>query len=282
MQVLGQIAAWLSAIANVIGKALLGPIAVVPGWLSATVVAALTGILLLLVFKYTSNQRAIKRVRNSINANMLALRLFKESTAVTLKAQGRILWGALRLFVLALVPMAIMTLPVMLVLGQLSLWYQHRPLRVGEDAVLSIKVDPAQVSDTTVVSLDPTNAVEVVAGPARVASKGEWAWNLKAKSPGEHRLRIKIGNESFEKLIAVNDGDELMRTSTLRPSWNWLDILLYPMEPPFPPGSQAQSISIDYPSRTSWTHGTDSWVIYWFVVSMISAICFLKVFKVSV
>ena len=64
-----------------------------PGWLSATIVAGVTGVLLLLVFKFTSNQAKIGRVRNEINANLLALKLFKDSTRVSLRAQGRILRG---------------------------------------------------------------------------------------------------------------------------------------------------------------------------------------------
>ncbi len=115
---------WLNGGANALGRGLLAPLGVLPGWLSATAVAALTGVLLLVVFKYTSNQRAIKRVRNDIDANLLALKLFKENAVVTLRAQNRLLAGAGRLFVLALVPMAVMALPVTLILGQLSLWYQ--------------------------------------------------------------------------------------------------------------------------------------------------------------
>ena len=59
-----------------------------PGWVSATVVATVTGVLLLAVFKYTSDQGAIKRVRNDINANLLALKLFKDSTRVSLRRRG--------------------------------------------------------------------------------------------------------------------------------------------------------------------------------------------------
>ena len=44
------------------------------------------------VFKYTSNQRAIKRARDDIKAHLLALKLFKENTRVIFRAQGRILW----------------------------------------------------------------------------------------------------------------------------------------------------------------------------------------------
>ena len=62
MDVLTRMVVWLNALANGLGGLLLAPIAVLPGWLSATVVAAVTGVLLLVVFKYTSNQRGIKRV----------------------------------------------------------------------------------------------------------------------------------------------------------------------------------------------------------------------------
>ncbi len=89
--VLAQTAARLSAGANALGRFLLAPVGVVPGWLSATVVASVTGVLLLAVFKYTSAQDAIRRVRNDINANLLALKLFKDSAMVSLLAQGRIL-----------------------------------------------------------------------------------------------------------------------------------------------------------------------------------------------
>ncbi len=136
-----QAIVWLNAAANLLGRILLAPIGVLPGWLSATIVAAVTGVLLLLVFKYTSNQRAIKRVRDDINANLLALKLFKDSAAVTLRAQGRMIAGGLQLMVLALVPMLVMAVPVLLLLGQLSLWYQSRPLRVGEDAVIRLKLN---------------------------------------------------------------------------------------------------------------------------------------------
>ncbi len=64
---------------------------VCPGWLSATLIAAVTGLFMLVIFKYTSNQRAVKQVRNQIKANVLALSLFKDSVPVSMRAQGRIL-----------------------------------------------------------------------------------------------------------------------------------------------------------------------------------------------
>src|SRR4029077_13392403 len=129
-----QLVVWLNAAANACASVLLAPLALLPGWLSATLVAAVTGVLMFIILNHTSNQRAIKRARATIKANLLALSLFKDSASVSLRSQGRILLGAAALLVLAIVPMLVMLVPMCLVLGQLALWYQTRPLRVGEEA----------------------------------------------------------------------------------------------------------------------------------------------------
>ncbi|HJT33588.1 MAG TPA: hypothetical protein VJ783_16200 [Pirellulales bacterium] len=273
-----QLVVWLNALANAVGGLLLAPLGVLPGWLSATFVAIITGVGLLIVFKYTSNQRAIKRVKDDIKANLLALKLFKENPAVTLGAQGRIMAAALRLMVLAIVPMLVMVVPVLLMLGQLSLWYQGRPLRVGEAALVTMTLneDAVPLPD---VQLKPTDAFAVAIGPVRVPSKREVCWSIEARQPGEHRLMLQVGGQTAEKQFAV--GDRLMRISALRPGWSWSDALMYPAERPFAADSSIRSIAIDYPTRSSWTSGADSWVVYWFAVSMVAGFAFRGLFNVN-
>ena len=121
-----------------------------PGWLSNTIVAAVLGVVMLVVFKYTSQQQAIRRVRDDIKAHLLALKLFPDSLAVTFRCQGRILRGAVALLLLAIVPMLVMIVPMSLLLGQMSLWYQSRPLRAGEEAVVTMRLagDPRRLGRT--------------------------------------------------------------------------------------------------------------------------------------
>jgi hypothetical protein len=331
MDALAQIVAWLNVPANALGRFLLAPIAVLPGWLSATIVSAATGLLLLVVFKYTSNQRAIGRVRDDIKAHLLALKLFRDSTSVTFRAQGRILLGAFRLMVLAIVPMLVMVVPVCLLLGQLALWYQSRPLKIGEEAVVTVKLrdqpggrypngvaaaqaailqptlrggrdglaipgtrrpelgggrDGPAVPGTRAgaawpdVRLEPTSAVEVTVGPVRVLSKREICWNLKARENGYHRAVFLVDQQASDKELAIGDG--FMRLAAKRPGWSWSEVLLHPGERPFRPDAAVESIEIDYPHRASWTSGTDWWVAYWFVMSMVAALCFRPWMKVSI
>ena len=279
MDFLAQVVVWLNAIANFLGSWLLAPLGMLPGWLSATLVSAATGVVLLVVFKYTSNQRGIKRVKDDIKANLLALKLFKDSAPVALRAQGGILLSAFRLAFYSVVPMLVMMVPVLLILGQLSLWYQSRPLQVGEDAVLTLKLNRHSDSSLPNVRLEPTDAIEPLIGPVQVRSRREVCWSIQARTSGYHRLVFHVGEQTGEKEVAIGDG--FMRVSTLRPGRYWTEVLLHPSEKPFGPDSPIQSIAMDFPPRSSLTSGTDWWVVYWFVVSMVAGLCFRRLLNVN-
>lgn len=278
MSAVTQVIVWLNVAANALGW-LLTPIAWVPGWLSATLISAVTGVLLLAVFKYTSAQKAIKRVRAGIDANLLTLKLFKDSVTVALKAQAGLFAGAVRLFLLGLVPLAVMTVPVALFLGQLSLWYQQRPLTVGEEAVVTLKLDGEVGDPFPEVTLHDTSAAEVIVGPHRVYSEREVCWTVKARENGLHRLTFTVGNRTVEKELAVGDG--FMRVSARRPGWDWYEVLEHPREKPFGPDSPVRSIVISYPPRPGYTCGSDWWVTYWFAVSLIAAFFSRRLLKVN-
>ena len=140
------------------------------------------------------------------------------------------------LLVLAVVPMLVMIVPMSLLLGQMSLWYQSRPVRTGEQVVVTMQLAGDAKSPWPKVSLEPTPVAEVVAGPVRVAGDREMYWNLQARENGHHHLVFLVNGEHVEKDLVVGDG--FMRTSAERPGWCWSDMLLQPGEPPFGPDSR--------------------------------------------
>jgi hypothetical protein len=278
MNALTHIVVWLNAVANAFGQ-LFAPIGFLPGWLGATIVAIVTGIGMLLVFKHTSNQRAITNTRRSIRANLLAAKLFKDNIRVGLRAQVSVLIGAGRLLLLGVVPMLVLMVPTLLLLVQLALWYQLRPLPVGEESVVTLKLDGPPDSAMPVVILVSNSAIEDQSGPVRVLSEREVCWSIRAREKGYHRLQFQVDGQTIEKEIAVGDG--FMRVSARRPVWNWSDAFMYPRERTFDRDSPVQSIEIEYPERTGWITGADNWVFYWFAVSLISGLALRKVFNVN-
>src|SRR5207244_9370970 len=132
------------------------------------------------------------------------------------------------LLVLAIVPMLVMVVPVLLVLGQLSLWYQARPLEPGEEAVVTLRLGADAERAWPNVLLEPAAAVDVTVGPVRVRSKREVCWNIQAREPGYHRLVLHVGDQTGEKELGI--GDRFMRVSSLKPDWSFEDVLLHPAE----------------------------------------------------
>jgi hypothetical protein len=264
-----DVVAWFNHLANKFGAVCLSPIAWLPGWLSATVIGVVTGVLMLIAFKYTSHQSAIKKTRDQIKANLIALSLFKDDVRVGLRAQGRILGNAGKLLLLSLVPMLVMTIPMVLILGQLALWYQARPLRVGEETIMTVQLESVDKTAVKKVKLNSTDGIELAIGPVRVPTKRMVCWTIKPMQQGLHELSVQFDDQTFTKQLAVGDG--FMPVSLKRPARRWTEMFLHPREPAFSPDSPVQSIEIGFPDRDSWTAGTDVWLLYWFAVSMVAA-----------
>lgn len=266
---MADVVALLNDLANRIGEVCLHPVGWLPGWLSATIIGAVTGVLMLVVFKYTSHQTAIKETRNQIKANLIALSLFKDNVRVGVRAQCRILANAGKLLLLSAAPMIVMTIPMVLVLGQLALWYQARPLQVGEEAVMTVQLHSSFTDAVNEVHLGTDENFEVTIGPVRIPSNNMVCWTIKPSQQGIHELTLKFGKQAFIKQLAVGDG--FLPTSLKRPAREWTEMLLHPREPAFFLDSPVQSIEIAFPDRKSWTAGTDWWLVYWFAVSMVAA-----------
>ncbi len=164
--------------------------------------------------------------------------------------------------------MLVMVVPISLLLAQLSLWYQARPLRVGEETVVTLRLDGAEASWPD-VRLEPAPPIEVAVGPVRVLAKREVCWSIRARESGYHRMLFRVDDVACEKELAVGEG--FMRVSRQRPGWYGMDIVEHPWEKPFASDGCVRSIEIDYPERSSWVSGANSWVIYWFLVSTVAA-----------
>lgn len=279
MEALVAVVAAVNTAANFLGGIFLKPVELIPGWLSITLVSAFLGVLLLLVFKYTSNQKAIARIRDDIKADMLAIKLFKGSIAVAFHAQARVFASAFKLLFYSILPMLFMIVPVSLVLAQMGMWYQNRPVNAASDEEVILRLTLKKSADEWPdIQLKVQPAWKQKTGPVRVPRKKEIYWKIQPLQEGYHQLQFRVGDRTVEKELAVGQG--FMRVSPVRSSRSVGDLLLYPLETPIPLDNIVESVFIDYPDRDSRIYGTDWWVLYFFVVSMLFALLFKPFIKV--
>ena len=236
-----------------------------PIWALA-VISFASGVLLVWLFGRTSDQARIHEVRDRIRGNLIGVRLFQRDVGVVLRLQRRIFGDTFRFMRLAVIPMLIMLPPVLLIMTQLNLRFAVRPLDPGEAAVVTAVVRDAAALDRA-IALEAPEGVTVETPPVKIRATREIAWRVRVDQPGAHALRVGVGDETIDKEIAGGAGwGPVPQRRTGRGP---LDTLLYPGEPPIPPGHTIEAVEIAYPPLDLRVLGLAvDWLIGFLVLSM--------------
>lgn len=275
--VLSPVLARLNPICSAIGNAVYCVLSPLPAWLELVLLSAVTGMLMLVTFRHTSNQKAIGRARDDITANLLALKLFKDEPRLTLRSQFRVLAALARLQWHMLRPLVIMLLPMMLLLSQMGGRYQWRPLKPGERGFVRVRLRPAvTVEPEAVLETDTGAMVEV--GP--VPGGGDLVWRLRAEEPGRHQLRLKLNGLILEKDLVVGEGSYRVSAERLRA--DWAAQIMHPLEPLLPQDGPVESIVVQYPVSRLPLTGDSRWIWTFTLASLLSAGLLRSVVRVRV
>jgi hypothetical protein len=270
---------WIAESINKLFTVLLAPLGFFsPAW-GLFAVSILTGIFMLLVFRFTSDQARIRATKNLIKAFILEIRLYKDSPSVIFRALGQIMRHNTVYLRHALFPLLIMFVPVALILVHLNSWYNYRPLRAGETFILKVK--PAPEIDFRQITLTVPAGL-VVETPALHISNPhpEVDWRLRVEKGGVYEVKVVFGVQIVAK--KVNAAPGLQPLSFQRTTARFIPALLNPVESPMPANSPFQSIEVSYRQRENRILGMCMhWLVAFFILSLISALLLKKPLKVE-
>src|SRR5438874_1134369 len=110
---------------------------------SPTVVVVLLslviGLLMVVVFRYTSDQKALRVAKDHLKAHLLAVRLFQDQLPVVLSSYGRILISTGRYLRLAFKPLLFVILPLTFLIVQLDRYLGWAPLPSGQAFLVKVR-----------------------------------------------------------------------------------------------------------------------------------------------
>jgi uncharacterized membrane protein (DUF106 family) len=251
-------------------------------WWGMLVVSALTGLLMLLIFKLTSNQAGIRRTKDRIKAHLLEMRLYNESMRSQFKAMGGILKANLRYMSHSLKPLLVMFIPVILILIQLNFWFAYASLEPGEAVLLKVTLEESINPLETEIRLQPAPGLTIETPPLRIEEEGEVDWRISFTEAGVHNLDITVGSEHLSKTVAVSERP-LSRLSPRRVKKRFWEELSYPTEPPLDETSAVSRIEVVYPtSGLPFLGWTMHWLIAFFLLSIIFGFALKGLFKVEI
>jgi hypothetical protein len=240
-------------------------------------VALLTAVFILLVYRFASNQEAIRREKKRIQGHFLGIYLFKDSARQIFLSLARLLLAIVRYLAWSLPSLFIVIIPILLVCLQLDLHYGRRGLQVGESVNVYVRWSGAT---------DPQAALRSASGlivetpPVRIAALGETDWRIGMKQPRYHLLALAIGKNSTTFPVVSGDGIRPIYPERGRPGWR--SYLLSPGQNYLPEDYPVSSVRIDYPVRRIDVLGRQlHWAIVYFVLAVVFGFLLKRPLKVE-
>ena len=261
---------------------LLAPFAGGSPMVSLVLVSLAVSVLMLVVFKRTSDQTALAAVKRKIHAGLFEIRLFNDDLRAILRAQGEILRHNLTYLRLSAWPMVFLMPPLVLVIAQLQFHYGYEGLRPGQPALLTVELAPGADGGTRpAAALDLPDGLRAETEAVWIKAESQVLWRLVAERDGDYELGLDIAGVRLTKSVRVTP--RTVRLSPVRVDAGFLSQLLYPAEPPLPSGSPVRAIHLSYPGREVSVLGRGMhWMIPFFVLSIVFAFALRGLFKVTI
>ena len=241
-------------------------------------VALLAGLLMILLFGYASDQQAVKRAREQLQAQLLAVRLFQDQLDVVMHSYGRILRGTANYLRVAFRPLMFVILPMILLMVQLDHWFGVRPLQAGRSFLLTVQVAKANGVDGLKLRLPA--GLKATSPAVHIPRDNEVVWRLEADQDGTYPVEVAAGGQTFTKQVVVARG--LARISTMRTQSLW-DRFFSSAEPRLPRSADVRAIEVQYPDRSIALAGLQwNWLVLFPILSIIAGLALKGIFHIEI
>jgi hypothetical protein len=255
---------------------LTSPLAIVVG------VSLVIGLLMVVLFGYTSDQKAIGIAKDQLKAHLLAVRLYRDQIPVVMGSYGKILRGTGRYLKLAFKPLLYVIIPITLLMVQIDRYLGQTPIAIGTPFLLTVRTtssDELGWLDDTVLDLPPE--ITMTAPPVNIAAENEIVVRLVGSREGKYELKMGPPGQSVTKSVCIGDG--LPRISTVRLRGHFWSRIFSSAEPALPENSPIESISINYPDRDIDIAGYDmNWIWLFFILSMVAGFIFKELLGIQI
>ena len=242
-------------------------------------VSLLTAVIVIPIFKYASNQEAIRVAKGRIYAHLLEVWIYRDDTRTVLVAQKDILLANLTYLRYMIKPIIFIMPPLILILIQIGIRYEYRPFSPGETAIVRLTLTDDVSGTEGSIAVGSGLKVET---PVLRSSDGKNAyWRVRATGGGDFGLSFMADGHKIEKPVLVEEG--ITALSPVRERGSALFALLHPGEPALPGNSIIKSVEIGYPARdVSFFGWRTHWLVIYFILSIFFGYALARPFGVKI
>lgn len=255
------------------GQVFTSPLAIV------VAVSVVVGLGMVVVFGYTSDQKAIKVAKDQLKAHLLAVRLFRDQLPVVAGSYGKILRGTGRYLRLAFMPLLYVIIPITFLIVQMDRYLGSAAIQTNLPFLLTVRTGSAEAMNA--LSLDLPAEIAMTAPAVHVAAENEVVWRLAASREGDYEITVVSGADRVTKRVRVSSA--LTRVSAVRLRGHFWERLFVSGESALPGNSAVESIAVNYPERNIEIAGYEiNWIVLFFVLSMVAGFVFKELLGIQI
>jgi len=238
-----------------------------------------TGLVMIVLFGYLSDQKAVRVAKDQLRAQLLAVRLFQDQPQVVLRAYGRILTGTGRYLRVSFKPLAVIILPMIALLVYGDRYLGSLPFQTNQPILLKARLDKPESLDN--ISLRLPAGLAESAPAVHIADDNEVDWRLVASAEGNYTVNVLAEGQEIGKQVVVSNN--LAHLSECRLRGHLWQRLLDCAEPALPANAPVRLLAVNYPTRDidlgPWTA---NWLVVFFVVSLAAALLFKFILGIEI
>ncbi len=238
-------------------------------------VSLVFGVFMIVVFRFTSDQKAIGRIRRRMGARALGMLLHLHSPLTVLKSAAALMADNFAYLWLILRPMLVMAIPFLITAAQLDARYGTMPMPRGTSTTVTVTWNEMPARNSLTIGGTGLSVIEPV---VFIDTLGETSFRVSSGLPG---AVITIGDDSFPAGASAEGSGRIIYRGAARGGFPGR--LMTPFLSGIDEGSPVSALRIDLAeARYRILGGRWSWLGVFLFYSSLSAIAGAAAFKVKV
>src|SRR5260370_4724115 len=157
-------------------------------------ISVVIGLVMVVVFRYPPNQKAIHVAKDRLKAHLLALRLFQDQIPVVMRSYGRIVLATGHYLRLAFKPLLFVIVPMTFLIVQLDRYLGSMPLEVGQSFLVKVQTDPNAPNEA---SVELPDGLATTPPAVHVPAENEVVWRVVAGLGGDYVINVQVSDQTF-------------------------------------------------------------------------------------
>lgn len=255
----------------------LSPFSGMSPYAGLTAVSVVTGVVMVFLYRWTTDQEKLKQIRDRIKIHFLEIRLFKEDMAEMFTIQKDIMKENLNYLRYTFKSAVLLIIPIIFIVIDLNARYSYYPIHPGNSFVVSaIAGDPGSL-ERIELALPEGLAMDVQA--MRIPEERRVSWQVRSGSSGTYNLTFHQGEKQYIHHVVISNLIQRLQPE-INQQTDWISYLTS-MGGSLPSDSPIEAIRIEYPEQESFFGLQPGWLYFFFLISMIAGLAVKKFMKLA-